>query len=271
MSDTTRADTDPERMHELLGAFVLGGLEDEERHAFTAHLRTCADCQREAAQLSGIPGLLDLVDPDTVTFDRFGRFGRFDGVNGVDGVDGVDGVGGAAAGPAAVPDGHPVPGVPRGGVVVPLPLFARVRADRRRRRGRLIAVAAAIAVLAGGLGASLGPVVARVNAPPTTHYVATAPAAGGTQVEVDLVTRAWGTQLDLRGSGLPTSGVLLLSVTNGAGYTYDIASWSGTPSGRTTLTAPCWMKPADITALRVHTREGATLATVSTVSTTATT
>ncbi|MEO8828722.1 zf-HC2 domain-containing protein [Lapillicoccus sp.] len=240
MTDQTRPDADNERMHELLGAFVLGGLDDEDRNAFTAHLRTCAVCQREAAQLSGMPGLLDLVDPGTVT---------------------LDGVVGAEAAPALVPDGHAIQG---GGVALPLPLLAHVRADRRRRRSRWVAVAAAIAVLAGGLGASVGPVAARINAPPTTHYVATAPAAGGTQVEIDLVTRAWGTQLDLRGSGLPTSGVLLLSVTNGAGYTYDIASWSGTPSGRTTLTAPCWMKPDDITELRVHTREGATLATVST-------
>lgn len=69
MTDQTHPDRRDERMHELLGAFVLGGLDDEDQHAFTAHLRTCAVCQREAAALSGIPGLLDLVDPGTVTFD----------------------------------------------------------------------------------------------------------------------------------------------------------------------------------------------------------
>ena len=63
MSDTTRAERDAERVHELLGAFVLGGLDPEERNTFTAHLLTCAVCQGEAAQLSGIPGLLDLVEP----------------------------------------------------------------------------------------------------------------------------------------------------------------------------------------------------------------
>ena len=57
----------PEPEHEelqlLLGAFVLGGLDTAEHHAFTRHLRTCQVCQREAAQLSGLPALLDLVEP----------------------------------------------------------------------------------------------------------------------------------------------------------------------------------------------------------------
>lgn len=234
------AGSDDERMHELLGAFVLGGLGDDDRHAFTAHLRSCAVCQREAAQLSGIPGLLDLVDPAVLS---------------------PDGVAASADGtpsqPTLVPDLDPVPGR----------LLSRVRADRRRRRWRLAAAAAVVALLAGGIGASIGPVTTRLTAPPTTRFVATAAPASGAQVEIDLVTRGWGTQLDVRGSGLPTTGVLLLSVTNAQGYTYDVASWSGTPSGRTTLTAPCWMKPADIKALQVHTRDGATLATVTTATT----
>lgn len=51
-------------LHVLLGAFVLGGLSDEDHRAFTEHLRTCATCQLEAGQVSGLPRLLDLVVPD---------------------------------------------------------------------------------------------------------------------------------------------------------------------------------------------------------------
>ena len=57
------ADRDP---HVLLGAFVLGGLSDDDHHAFTEHLRTCGQCQAEFGQVSGLPRLLDLVVPDDV-------------------------------------------------------------------------------------------------------------------------------------------------------------------------------------------------------------
>ena len=68
------------------------------------------------------------------------------------------------------------------------------------------------AYLAGAIGASIGPLMNRLNAPPTRGLVAAAaPLTTGqstpAQVEIDLVTRTWGTQLDLRGAGLP-EGVL---------------------------------------------------------------
>ena len=53
---------DHDELRMLLGAFVLGGLDDSDHHAFSTHLRGCRECQREAAQLSGIPRLLDLAD-----------------------------------------------------------------------------------------------------------------------------------------------------------------------------------------------------------------
>jgi anti-sigma factor RsiW len=219
----------------LLGAFVLGGLEPAEHQAFTRHLRSCGECQREAAQLSGLPALLDLVEPGQE---------------------------------AASPDGSgPAPG----GVVVaetgaPRALLHRLRSERRRRRWRTFAIAAVFVLVAGAIGASVGPVMNRMNAPPTRGLVAAAaPLTTGQStpavVEIDLVTRTWGTQLDLRGTGLPTGQVLFLAVTDRDGHSYDVASWTGTPSGRTALTAACWMKPDDITQLQVHTREGAPVAT----------
>ena len=75
------------------------------------------------------------------------------------------------------------------------------------------------------------------------------------------MTRTWGTQLDVRGSSLPTGQVLFLAVTDREGHSYDVASWTGTPSGRTVLTAACWMKPGDIVQVQVHTRGGAPVAT----------
>ncbi|HET9944066.1 MAG TPA: zf-HC2 domain-containing protein [Actinomycetes bacterium] len=232
-----RPGTEPEHeeLQLLLGAFVLGGLDPAEHQAFSRHLRTCAVCQREAAQLSGLPALLDLVEPGAEPEETDGELPTPDG---------------------AVP----------AETVAPVALLDRVRAARRRRRWGLGAVAAALIVVAGAIGASIGPVMAAVNAPPTRGLVAAAaPVVDGqsapAQVEIDLVTRNWGTQLDVRGSGLPTGQVLFLAVTDREGHQYDVASWTGTASGRTTLTAACWMKPGDIVQLQVHTRDGTPVAT----------
>jgi Putative zinc-finger len=229
----------PEPEHEelqlLLGAFVLGGLDTVEHQAFTRHLRTCQVCQREAAQLSGLPALLDLVEPGSES-------GSVD---------------------AAVPDPD---GLVAAETLAPVALLDQVRAERRRRRWRLAAVAAVLVLVAGAVGASIGPLTDRLNAPPTRGLVASAAPltpgqSGPAQVEIDLVTRNWGTQLDVRGSGLPTGEVLFLAVTDRDGHQYDVASWTGTASGRTTLTAACWMKPGDIVQVQVHTREGTPVAT----------
>ncbi len=227
-----------EQVHLLLGAFVLGGLDADDHQAFTRHLRHCATCQRESAQLSGLPALLDIVEPERVD---------------------------AGLTPAGMPDTARA----QPPVLVPTRLLDRVRADRRRRRWRLAAAAAVLAVLAGGLGAGVGPLLSRVNAPPTRPLVASAAAAvpdgsPAPAVEVDLVTRTWGTQLDLRGTSLPAGQVLYLSVTDKQGHAYDVASWTGTPTGRATLTAACWMKSADIAQVQVHTRSGTAIATATT-------
>lgn len=47
----------------LLGSHALGGLEPAEATAVREHLRGCAACRREHERLSGLPRLLDLVEP----------------------------------------------------------------------------------------------------------------------------------------------------------------------------------------------------------------
>lgn len=237
MSARPGSEPEHEELQLLLGAFVLGGLEPAEHQAFTRHLRSCAECQREAAQLSGLPALLDLVEPGQETEPSDGSVPSPDGV-------------------VAAETGAPVA------------LLGRLRRERRRRRWRVAAVAAVLVLLAGAIGASIGPVMNRLNAPPTRGLVAAAaPLTAGqsapAEVEIDLVTRTWGTQLDLRGAGLPTGRVLFLAVTDRDGHSYDVASWTGTPSGRTALTAACWMKPGDITQVQVRTQEGTPVATAS--------
>ncbi|MEO9151087.1 MAG: zf-HC2 domain-containing protein [Lapillicoccus sp.] len=224
MSADTPHDDD---LHHLLGAFVLGGLSDDEQRDFTRHLRVCETCQRESAQFSGLPSLLDLLDPHDVEAVLAGRQGEVDAV---------------------------------GPTITPPALLAAVRARRRRGRWRLAAAAAVLVVAAGGVGVAVAPTVSRLGEPPTSRLVAKGPAGSRTSVDISLVSRGWGTQVDLSGSDLPTSGVLYLEVTDLAGRSWDVASWTGTPSGRTTLTTACWVKAADITMVQVHTRDGQTVA-----------
>ncbi len=220
--------TDDVEPHQLLGAFILGGLDADEHRAFTRHLRGCTTCQSEAAQFSGLPALLDLVSPDPTT-------------------------GLSAPGQPAVPHASET--------TVPVALLDAVRLRRRTRRLRLAVAAVVLALAAAGLGAGIGPFLNRVNAPPTSRVVAAPERASQAAVEISLVTRAWGTQLDLVGSGLPTKGTFYLWVTNKAGRSWSVASWTGIPSGRATLSAACWVRPDEIGWLQVRQADGTPLAT----------
>ncbi|WP_281445365.1 zf-HC2 domain-containing protein, partial [Paenarthrobacter nicotinovorans] len=48
-------------VHQLLGAYLLGGLEPGEARTFEEHLESCADCRRELEELASLPALLDAV------------------------------------------------------------------------------------------------------------------------------------------------------------------------------------------------------------------
>jgi anti-sigma factor RsiW len=50
----------------LLGGYVLGRLEPAEMEEVRRHLESCTQCAREAAKLSGLPALLDKIDPEDV-------------------------------------------------------------------------------------------------------------------------------------------------------------------------------------------------------------
>jgi len=106
-----------------------------------------------------------------------------------------------------------------------------------------------------------GPALQRPAEPPTARYRATAVADSQAQVEIALVTRGWGTQLDVTGAGLPTSGTLALWVVDGEGHSYQVATWNGTAAGRATLSAACATRPAQIRTIEVRTADGAPLAT----------
>ena len=49
--------------HVLLGAYILGGLDADERGRFEAHLKDCAQCRAQAADFAALPSLLSKADP----------------------------------------------------------------------------------------------------------------------------------------------------------------------------------------------------------------
>lgn len=52
-----------------LGAYVLGALERDDRHAVEAHLEGCSSCRDELARLSALPPLLDRLSTEEATTD----------------------------------------------------------------------------------------------------------------------------------------------------------------------------------------------------------
>jgi hypothetical protein len=217
--------------HLLLGAYVLGGLSESDRRTFSEHLRTCRQCQGELGQVSGLPHLLDLSDPDAV--------------------DGLADAGGAGSPPTA---GAAAPG--SGDVSS---LVTRLARRRRRRRVWAGVGAAAATVAVFALGATLGPALLDPE-PPTTHVVATAAGSEPVRVDVALVTRGWGTQLDLDCEDLPRDGELLLYVTDAQGRSSSVASWRATPSGYSRVTGATALRPDEIRAVEVRTSSGQVVA-----------
>lgn len=48
--------------HVLLGAYLLGGLGDDEERTFTEHLAACTTCKLDLDAAQHLPQLLSLID-----------------------------------------------------------------------------------------------------------------------------------------------------------------------------------------------------------------
>lgn len=238
--------TAPDDPHVLLGAFVLGGLSDEDHRAFTAHLRGCQQCKEELGQVSGLPRLLDLAGP-----------GGGPHVTGDASVDAPGPLGGGTgSSPGSAPSSSP--GSPE------LAHLLDAAARRRRRTRRWLgAVAAAAAVLLFAAGAWVGPRLGR-SGPPATHYTAAAADGSSAKVDIALVTRGWGTQLDIACTNMPTTGELLLWVVDAQGTARPVASWKATEADYTTVTGATALSPGEISRVEVRTDAGAVIATATT-------
>jgi hypothetical protein len=226
----------PDDVHVLLGAYVLGGLSDDDHRAFSEHLRGCERCQSELGQLSGLPRLLDLAAPD--------------------GGPHLNEAPGGARGQLPIDDD--------GARVSTLLVEAARR--RRRRRTVLSALAAVASVLLFAGGVWLGPHLLSPEEPssPATHVAAAASPGSSVTADVSLVARKWGTQLDLSCSDMPSDGTLLLWVVDRQGRGSAAATWLATASSYAHVTGATSLRPEQIQRLEVRTGSGRVLATART-------
>jgi hypothetical protein len=167
-----------------LGAYVLGALEPVERRQVREHLSTCPACAAEAADLAGLPALLDRVRPE---------------------------------------DWQAAP-------VTPSPeLFDRISAaataeDRRLHLRRwLVAAAAVLVLLAGGVGTAVWAGWGR----DPVHTVV----AGAVHMSVRARDDTNGTTLDVRVAGLPPRENCRLVVVDDRGDRHEAGEWVATYEG----------------------------------------
>jgi len=199
-----------DQLRQLIGLYVLGGLDPGERRAFDDHLRSCPACEAELAELEGLPALLDAIPRDVAL--ELAEDTEAD--------------------------------VARNTKRLMSELHVRRRKQRRRVAGLVALVAAASLVV----GAVVGPMVTK---PQQTVDSYTMTASSGLEVQLDLVYKAWGTELAMDGERLPNSGILSLWITDSTGEAREVASWKATPAGRARLSAATAVDTEEIVRVEI--------------------
>ncbi|MCU1516977.1 MAG: anti-sigma factor [Pseudarthrobacter sp.] len=203
--------------HQLLGAYLLGGLNTADTERFMGHLEACPDCRTELAELESLPALLDVVPvPDAVAL--------------------------AAAHRAAAP-GEPAVSPPR-------TLLDELHTRRRTSRRRWAALAGAVAAACLALGLVAGPLV--INRPPQPDASYSVQSGDGLRFSLDLARKTWGTELAVNGSSMPLDGTLSLWIRDRDGGEDRACAWTATPSGRIRVTGATPVQLASIASVELR-------------------
>jgi hypothetical protein len=201
-------------------AYVLGSLSPTDRLEFERHLPGCESCRRSVAELAGLPGLLGRVPVEQVE--------------------------------------APVPFEPLPATVLPA-LVAVVRREQRRKTLLVVlGAAAAIAVVALGVGAlQAARDDARVpEAAPTSASASVAPAQPmdvvhdyGMKADVSLTPVGWGTKVLLTCSYPDPEGEY------GEGHAYEYRFVAYTSDGKAEKVMTWWAVPGKTMSLAGSTAE----------------
>jgi anti-sigma factor RsiW len=226
---------DHDDLRRLLGGYLLGGLDDADTDRLDAHLLGCDECRAELDRLAPVPELLRSLEnalPVTVAA-------------------------GSRPSPARIEA-----------------LLARMRAERfqDRRRGlgrRLAAVAAAVLVVAAGVGViatrdtdpPAGPPSVAAPSQPVVTAVFEPSDGSGLAGQAVLTGRTWGVSVDLTVSKLPGRGPFTCRVTKADGTQEQAAIWGPTPSGNARVTGASSIQLRNVSAVAVADHDGHVLGT----------
>ena len=224
-------------LHQLLGAYLLGGLEPAEAAAFEQHLGSCADCRQELDELASLPALLDALPvPDAVALAAAAPAGAWREPSTSDNAL-------SNSAPAAVPRRM-------------LEELSTRRLNARRRWTAALAAAAAACLALGVLAAPL------VNPPPKPDASYSVQASDGLQITVGLVKKTWGTELAVDGRSLPADGTFSLWVKDSDGVEDRACAWTATPSGRVRITGATPLQLSNIASVEMRDGQQQTMAVI---------
>lgn len=186
---------DCRQIRQLLGVYVVGAIDPAERSVVDAHLRECLDCREELSGMAGLPALLGrvpLADAERLTM-----------------------------GDAGLPDMDEPPAELLNG------LLSRVAARRRHRKWRsVLALAAAVAVAAGGTAA-----VFEAHQPTAGSTAAASETVHASNANVTALVRysatPWGgTAMGVGVTGIPPGTLCKFWVVNAAGHRSVAGAWT---------------------------------------------
>ncbi len=225
-------------LHQLLGAYLLGGLEPDEAAAFEQHLGSCAECRLELDELASLPALLDALPVH-------------------------DAVALAAAAPAAagreLSTSDPALLEPLPAAAVPRRMLEELSRRRRNARRRWTAALAAAAAACLALGVLAAPLF---NPPPKPDASYSVQASDGLQITVGMVKKTWGTELAVDGRSLPVDGTFSLWVKDSDGVEDRACAWTATPSGRVRITGATPLQLSNIASVEMRDGQQQTMAVI---------
>jgi hypothetical protein len=198
-----------------LGAYVVGALDPRQRADLEAHIAPSPACRDELAQLAPLPGLMSRLSVDE-----------------------------AVSGPPPVDD-----------AMLERLLVAASRDRRAATHRRWLAVAAAVAVLAGGTTAG----VAVHRSMTATHWQQVSAADGPVHMTVDMQPGATGTALHLWLRGVPSGERCRLVAIADDGSRDFAGSWEATYSGTATIRGITSIERSHLHRLAIETYDGTTL------------
>ncbi|HVX69685.1 MAG TPA: zf-HC2 domain-containing protein [Mycobacteriales bacterium] len=217
-----------------LGVYLVGAIEPGERAEVDVHLRGCAACRAELAELAMLPAMLDrltlddvaeVIPDSTAPEDLFAR---------------------VAARARAEADAAAAADQPAGG--------ASVAGVRRRPRWQLMAAAAAAVLVVGGVSVTAVEVLRSAPGPETVNA-----AQGAVHMRVALTSQATGTALRVTVSGLSNDEHCRLLAIAADGTTDLVSQWDATYAGEAQVTGSTSIATSDLRQLILLGRDGSQL------------